>query len=82
MPSLNTKKFKPELRAQVIDDEILVSLPGSYSVTYYKAGASPQLLARQIPDKDDPRIAMKVSEFLIEAWRVASAKARTLGWIA
>jgi len=82
MLSLNTKSFKPELRTQVIDDEILVSLPGSYSVTYYRTCGSPQLLARLIPDRDDPRIPMKLSDFLIEASRTANDKARDLGWIA
>ena len=81
MLRLKTRSFYPELRMQVVGDEILVSLPGSYSVTYYKTCASPQLLARHIPDRDDPRIPMKVSEFLTEAWRAANDKARDIGWI-
>ena len=33
-----------ELSVQVVDDEIIVTLPGShYSVTYYKSAKSPQL---------------------------------------
>lgn len=68
---------------QVVDDELLVSLPGSiYSVTYYKPEKSPQLLAKRIPDKDDLRIATTLSEFLTEAWRLANDKAKELGWIA
>jgi hypothetical protein len=36
----------PQLWVQVVDDEIIVTLPGSrYSVTYYKPDSSPQLLA-------------------------------------
>jgi hypothetical protein len=74
---------KTILRVQVIDDEIIVSLPGySYSVVYYKPDNSPQLLARRFPDRDDLRIEMKQSEFLAEAWRLANEKARKLGWIA
>ena len=48
-----------ELRIQVIDDELIVSLPqSSYAVTYYKPANSPQLLARRIPMEDDPRVPM------------------------
>jgi hypothetical protein len=75
-------KDKSELRVQVVDDEIIVIRPGSfYSVTYYKPDRSPQLLARRLPDRDDLRIPMKLSEFLAQAWRLANAKARELGWI-
>jgi len=75
-------KDKSELRVQVVDDEIIVIRPGSfYSVTYYKPARSPQLLARRLPDRDDLRIPMKLSEFLAQAWRLANEKARELGWI-
>jgi len=40
------KTPESELQVQVVDDEIIVTLPGSsYSVTYYKPENSPQLLA-------------------------------------
>ena len=71
-----------ELRIQVIDDELIVSLPqSSYAVTYYKPANSPQLLARRIPMEDDPRVPMTLSEFLGRAWWAAYDKARELGWI-
>jgi hypothetical protein len=70
------------LRIDVVDDEIIVSLPGtSYSVTYFKRANSPQLLARNISQADDFRTPLKLSEFLSRAWRVANDKARELGWI-
>ena len=73
---------KSELRVQVIDDEIIVTRPGSlYSVTYHKPERSPQLIAKRIADRDDLRIKMTLSEFLAEAWRLANEKARELGWI-
>jgi hypothetical protein len=73
---------EPQLRVQVVDDEIIVSLPGySYSVTYYKPANQPQLIARRIADRDDLRIKMKLSEFLAKAWRLANDTARDLGWI-
>jgi len=73
---------KSELRVQVVDDEIIVTRPGSsYSVTYYKPDASPQLLAKRIADHDDLRFPMTAAEFLTQAWRLANDKARELGWI-
>jgi len=72
---------EPKLRAQVVGDEVIVTLPGShYSVTYYKPDKSPQLLAKRIPDTADLRIPM-TSEFLPKAWRLANDTARELGWI-
>ena len=72
---------KSELRVQVVDDEIIVTLPGShYSVTYYKSAKSPQLLAKCMSDRDDRRVAMGLSEFLARAWRLANDKAREFGW--
>ena len=70
-----------ELRVQVLNDDIIVTLPGShYTVTYYKPAKSPQLVAKFISDRDDPRVAMSLSEFLALAWRLANDKARELGW--
>jgi hypothetical protein len=50
-------------------------------VTYYKLKNSPQLLAKRIADRDDPRVGMRLSEFLAGAWLLANDKARELGWI-
>lgn len=73
----------PQLRVQVVDDEIIVTLPGfRYSVTYYKPDRSPQLMAKNIASEDDLRAPMTVSEFLSAAWWLANHKARELGWIA
>jgi hypothetical protein len=70
------------LQVDVQDGEIIVTLPGtSYAVTYYKPQSSPQLLAKRIPDKNDLRTWMSLSEFLVQAWRAADDKARELGWI-
>ena len=74
---------RAELRVSVVDDEIIVTWPGSfYSVTYYKPEKSPQLLAKRLPDHDDLRFPMTAAEFLVEAWRLANGRARELGWIA
>jgi hypothetical protein len=72
----------PDLRVEVVDDEIIVTLPGwYYSVTYFKPERAPQLLAKNIPESDDPRAPMTLSEFLAEAWKLANDKARERGWI-
>ena len=64
-------------------DEIVVTVPfTSYAVTYYKPDNSPQLLARKFPSKDDSSVPMTQAEFLAQAWRLANAKARELGWVA
>ena len=70
------------LHIEVVDDEIIVTAPNtSYSVTYYKPANSRDLLARKFSNKDDPQAPMTSAEFLAKAWRVASDKARELGWI-
>ena len=70
------------LRIDVVDDDIIVSLPGTtYSVTYFKRPNSPQLLAKMISDNDDLHTPVRLSEFLNRAWRRANDKARDLGWI-
>jgi hypothetical protein len=66
----------------VSGNEIVVVLPGSnYTVTYFKRRGSSGLLAKNIADKDDPRIPMTGAEFLSEAWKLAFTRARELGWI-
>jgi len=71
-----------DLLVEVVDDEIIVSLPQAhYSVTYFKPERAPQLLAKNISDRDDPRAPMTGAEFLAKAWKLANDKARELGWI-
>ena len=73
---------EPQLRVQVINDEIVVTLPGyHYAVTYSKPSRGRVLIARNSPTTDDLRTAMKKSEFLAKAGKLANAKARDLGWI-
>jgi hypothetical protein len=40
-----------------------------------------QGFAKDIANKDDPRIPMTAAEFLAKAWKLANDKARELGWI-
>ena len=68
------------LRLDVVDDEIIVSLPGTnYSVTYFKRANSPQLLAKNIPHRDDLQTPIALSDFLSRAWRVANNKGARVG---
>jgi hypothetical protein len=81
LPMISDRERESDFRVEVVDDEIIVTLPGShYSVTYYKSAKSPQLIAKFISDRDDPRVAMGLSEFLTRAWRLANDKTRELGW--
>jgi hypothetical protein len=71
-----------KISVEVVDDEIIVTLPGShYSVTYYKPENATHLLAKNITDRDDLRIPMTAAEFLAKAWKLVNEKARELGWI-
>ena len=64
------------------DGEILVTLPGTtYTVTYFRPSGGRQLVSLRFPMKNDPRVQMNVSEFLIRTWKLAHNKARELGWI-
>ena len=66
----------------MVGSDIVVTWPGSfYSVTYYKPKEAEYLLAKGIPNHYDLRFPMTAAEFLEEAWRLANAKARELGWI-
>jgi sugar/nucleoside kinase (ribokinase family) len=51
------------LHIDVVDDEIIVTLPlTSYTVTYYKPTNSPKLLAKRIANKNDPRVPVTLSD--------------------
>ena len=76
-------KFDPKLGVLVSGNQIVVVLTGSiYTVTYYKQRGSHGLLAKDIANKDDPRVPMTAAEFLAKAWKAANEKARELGWTA
>jgi hypothetical protein len=71
-----------QLELHVKGVDIIVTMPGTkYTVTYYKPDKFPELYARLITAKDDPRAAVNVYQFLAAAWRAANDKARELGWI-
>ena len=70
------------LDVEMSDGEILVTLPGTtYTVTYFRPPSGRQLVSLRFPMKNDPRVQMNVSEFLIRTWKLAHNKAREPGWI-
>jgi hypothetical protein len=73
---------KPQLRVQVVGDNIVVTLPGyRYAVSYYKPTGCPSLLMRYSVTNDDLRLQLTGAQFLAEAWKRANVKARELRWI-
>ena len=76
-------KFNPKLDVEVTSGSIVITLLGTiYSVTYFMRMGSTGLLARDIANKDDPRVSMTCPDFLARAWRAANDRAKGLGWIA
>ena len=71
------------LHAEVLDDEIVITLPGtSYAVTYHRATAFPQqLLTKSHSGGEDRDPPMTQAEFHGRAWTLANDRARELGWI-
>jgi hypothetical protein len=70
---------EPKVRVTVVDDELIVTLPGSYySVTYYKPEGSPQLLAKNIADRDDLRLPRQRRSFSLR--RGGSPTTRRGNW--
>ena len=68
-----------DVRVSVVNDAIVVTMPGtSYSVTYRKRD-EPWLIASDI--RDDKNSPISKFAFRAQAWTAANNKARELGWI-
>jgi hypothetical protein len=68
------------LHIEVEDDSIIVTLPGTtFHVIYRKKKGTPGLV--QFALQADKSAGISQADFLARAWRVASDKARELGWI-
>ncbi len=68
------------LVVELIDDQIVVTMPGTFLLAAYrKSESAASLVARFI--HDDRHAALPRSEFVARSWRLALAKARQLGWI-
>jgi hypothetical protein len=74
----------PELKVEVADDAkaLIVTLPGTnYQITYRKLDDPPGISGAHDLRQDDPEASLNRYEFLAQAWTIANAKARELGWI-
>jgi hypothetical protein len=70
--------FMPDLSVAVDRHGIVVSEPGTeFSVAYRREGSV--LVADDLMRKTDPSAEQMV--FLVQAWKVAFAKAQSLGWL-
>ena len=68
-----------DLLVEVQDRDIVVRRPSSgHSITYRRVLGAPMLeavdLKRDDPDREE-------TEFLVQAWKAAYAKAKALGWL-
>jgi len=67
------------MQVSVVDDAIVVTMPGpAYAVTYRKRD-EPWLLASDI--RDDKNSPISRWTFRAQAWTAANEKARELRWI-
>ena len=74
---------RSKITVEVLDDEILVTMPGtSFSIVYEKTKDN-QLIASSFSARKDQDETRKVSfpRFLALAWTAAKEKAKELGWI-
>jgi hypothetical protein len=70
------------LDVEVWGNGIIVTLPGTrYWARYFREKDCPGLLPVDTANKDDPRVTMTANEFLAEAWKLANARGRELGWV-
>ena len=68
-----------DLSVTVRGHDILIAKPDSgQSVTYRKLGFSPMLMALD-PMRGD--LEPEALSFLVQAWKAAFAKAKSLGWL-
>jgi hypothetical protein len=74
--------FDPKLAVLVSGNEVVVVFD---RVDLYgdllQGRGSQGLFAKNIANKNDPRIPMTAAEFLAKAWKAANHKAKELRWI-
>ena len=72
-----------DLHVEVVVGDIVVTLPGtSYAARYYKPANCPHLRGKYFPLHVDRRSPISHATFVGKAWKLATDKARELGWIA
>jgi hypothetical protein len=74
--------LRKELVVEAHDNFIVVRVTGtSYAAYYFRTTSSTELLATNLPLRDDHRAPMSRGDFLKAAWKLAKAKAQQLKWI-
>jgi hypothetical protein len=68
------------LVVEMIDDQIIVTMPGTIFLAAYRKRENVAALVAQFI-QDDRHAALPRSEFVARSWRLALAKAKQLGWI-
>jgi hypothetical protein len=69
------------LIVEMIDDQIIVTMPGTLFLAAYRKRENMAALVTKFI-RDDRHAAIPRSEFVARSWRLALATARQLGWIA
>jgi hypothetical protein len=71
-----------ELEVHVVDEDIIVNLPGTRcSITFEKSPDSLSLIEKPEWTRGNPEAAIPLHVFRARAWVAANNKARELGWI-
>jgi hypothetical protein len=71
-----------ELEVHLVDQDIIVNLPGTrFSITYTRAPDFPGLIEKAEWTREDPEAEVNLTIFRARAFQAAIAKARELGWI-
>ncbi len=72
-----------KIAVDVLDDEILVTMPGTSFSIIYERTKDNQLIASHFSGRkvQDERGKMSFPHFLSLAWTAANEKAREIGWI-
>jgi hypothetical protein len=67
-----------DVSVEVRDGDIIVRRPDGHPITYRRVDEGPVLIALD-PMRDDPD--KERTQFLVQAWNAAYAKAKALGWL-
>ena len=80
---LETWFMRSKIAVDVLDDEILVTMPGTSFSIIYERTKDNQLIASHFSGRkvQDERGKMSFPHFLSLAWTAANEKAREIGWI-
>ena len=75
--------MRSKIAVDVLDDEILVTMPGTSFSIIYERTKDNQLIASHFSGRkvQDERGKMSFPHFLSLAWTAANEKAREIGWI-